>query len=70
MHNVTQSSHLKQACPQCGCTAIHRSRRRGVIERHFFRVLRLSPYRCEGCDSRFFMREMRLHTTQDQLVTS
>jgi len=49
----------KRACPWCGCTEIHKSRRRGLIDRGFCRILRISPYRCEECDRRFYGREAR-----------
>jgi transposase-like protein len=48
----------KRACPWCGCTDVHRSRRRGLIDRGLNQLLRISPYRCEECDRRFYGREV------------
>lgn len=63
MAGLSPSPTARASCPRCGCTAVYRSRRRGVIERHLLPAIQLRPYRCENCDSRFYMRKM---TRQDQ----
>jgi hypothetical protein len=42
------------ACPVCGSKRVNRSKRRGIVERMFFRLVSLKPFRCEACDTRFF----------------
>ena len=49
----------KRECPWCGRTDVRRSHRRGLIDRGLSRLLRISPYRCEECDRRFYGREAR-----------
>jgi uncharacterized protein with PIN domain len=41
-------------CPHCSSRSVRRSRRRGKIERIVSAVFRVSPYRCEECDYRYF----------------
>lgn len=57
----------KRACPSCGCTDVHRSHRRGLIDRGLNRLLRISPYRCEDCDKRFYGREARYQDESGQM---
>jgi VanZ family protein len=40
-------------CPRCDATRLHRSRRRGHVER-CSRVVRLAPFRCDVCSYRFW----------------
>ena len=40
-------------CRFCGSTEVYRSRRRGLSEKVFYRVLSLSPFRCSRCNTRF-----------------
>ena len=40
-------------CPQCTSQRIHQSRRRGIMER-ILSMMFVRPFRCEGCDLRFF----------------
>lgn len=42
------------SCPWCQSKHIHRSRRKGIIERRILAMLFVRPFRCEGCDNRFF----------------
>jgi predicted RNA-binding Zn-ribbon protein involved in translation (DUF1610 family) len=46
----------KLACPECGSTEIARSRRRGLVEHYFLRVLHIHPYRCMSCNHRFVLK--------------
>jgi len=48
----------RTCCPYCGCRYAWRSHRRGLIERHLFRVFRLIPHRCTDCDRRFYARSV------------
>jgi hypothetical protein len=50
-----------QECPVCTSTAVRRSTRRGFVERIWFRLAFVWPYRCDNCDSRFwgFQRSYR-----------
>jgi hypothetical protein len=41
-------------CPNCASPAIHRSRRKGLLEQILHSVLFISPYRCKTCDERYF----------------
>jgi len=41
-------------CPLCQSTIISKSRRRGLLESVVFTLIRVRPYRCQSCDSRFF----------------
>ena len=42
------------SCPDCQSCQIHRSRRRGILERAVLRMIFVRPFRCEKCDLRFF----------------
>ena len=48
-------------CPHCGSRHFHRSRRRGIWERLFLRMLRFRIYRCERCYKRFYSKTV--HST-------
>jgi hypothetical protein len=54
-HSVRMPGRFYRSCPHCGSREIHRSRARGIIERHIVSILRFYPHRCESCDSRFYM---------------
>ena len=41
-------------CPNCRGNMIRRSRRNGVFEKTLLKVLGVRPYRCKGCDERYF----------------
>jgi len=43
-------------CPLCQSKRIHRSKRKGIIERVFLAMMLVRPFRCERCDFRFFRR--------------
>ena len=43
----------QKRCPSCGSLNVHRSHRKGLVERVIIPLLRLRPYRCEDCDARF-----------------
>ena len=42
------------SCPQCQSGRIHRSRRKGIMERQILTMIFVRPFRCEKCDCRFF----------------
>lgn len=42
------------SCPLCQSERVHKSRRRGLLERGFMAMIFLRPYRCLKCDWRFF----------------
>jgi DNA-directed RNA polymerase subunit RPC12/RpoP len=66
----TPADAKKVRCPRCGSNTVYRSRRRGVIERHLFSAISLRPYRCENCDSRFYLRRMTAQTAgRSELLT-
>ena len=44
----------RMECPECGSGMMHRSRRKGVVEKVLCGVLPIHPYRCNDCDYRFF----------------
>jgi len=46
------------SCPLCRSKRIHRSRRKGVMERVILAMIFIRPFRCERCDSRFFRRSL------------
>ena len=52
---VPSKTH-RRSCPFCGGQEIHRSRARGIIERHIVRTFRFYPHRCESCDRRFYVK--------------
>jgi hypothetical protein len=47
------------ACPSCHCTAIHRSRRRGLDD-WIMSALGFLPARCFTCERRFYARQLPL----------
>ena len=50
MFSLTKSHN----CPDCGSSQIHRSRRKGLWEFLLHNIFFITPYRCKGCDARFF----------------
>jgi hypothetical protein len=53
MKLILNGSHPVR-CPDCGSASLHRSRRKGLVESLLYRVLLLSPYRCDECYERHF----------------
>lgn len=56
----------RHSCPACG-GRVRRSRRNGLVERVFLRVLFIRPYRCLTCDRRFYDKlafPLRQYNTQ------
>jgi transcriptional regulator NrdR family protein len=47
-------TEIKHLCPNCRSVETSLSHRRGPVEKYFFRVIRVRPYRCLKCDSRFY----------------
>src|SRR5580704_19385230 len=43
-----------KGCPTCDSQRIHRSRRRGLVERTILSLVFVRPFRCEVCSTRFF----------------
>jgi hypothetical protein len=41
-------------CPSCSSIKVRRSRRSGIVERSFLKLLTVHAYRCEECDERYF----------------
>jgi hypothetical protein len=41
-------------CPACESSSVRRSTRKGFVERVWFRIAFVWPYRCDDCDSRFW----------------
>jgi len=41
-------------CPLCRSKRVHRSKRRGIIERTLLTMVFVKPFRCQACDFRFF----------------
>jgi len=53
---VESRSSPKTVCPRCGSSWVCRVYRIGMIERHLLRALGRSPYRCDCCEHRFYLR--------------
>ena len=51
-------SHIRRfavvICPLCHSEQIHRSKRKGIVERGLLAMISGMPFRCERCDLRFF----------------
>jgi hypothetical protein len=45
---------MRISCPNCGSLLIYRSRKEGILEHVLSKSIFVHPFRCEGCDSRFF----------------
>ncbi len=43
----------KGLCPKCGSARVHRSHRRGFLERVLLPLLGQRPFRCADCEHRF-----------------
>jgi len=43
-------------CPKCNYEGIERSKRRGFAEKWIYSFFGYYPWRCAGCNSRFFIR--------------
>jgi hypothetical protein len=44
---------FEPTCPQCKSTVVHRTKRRGILERIILYPLGFRAYRCGYCDHRF-----------------
>lgn len=49
-------SPAREPCPKCQSTGVHRSRRRGLVDR-VRGLMGFLPYRCHVCGLRFFRRK-------------
>jgi hypothetical protein len=50
---ILVAMHIR-ICPKCHSTSVHRSRRRGFVERFLLPLIFKRPYRCDGCNSRYY----------------
>ncbi len=41
-------------CPLCKSKRVHQSRRKGIAEKIIMAAVFVRPFRCEGCDLRFY----------------
>ena len=41
-------------CPKCHSLDVHRSRRRGFLERFLLAIIFRRPFRCDSCKARYF----------------
>ena len=41
-------------CPQCHSLDVHRSRRRGLVERFLLALIFKRPFRCNKCKARYY----------------
>jgi hypothetical protein len=57
-------------CPLCQSNNIIRSKRRGLLESVFFKLIHVRPYRCQSCDWRFFRRGVPHGQRTSHLVTA
>ncbi len=59
-------------CPLCNGGDVHRSKRRGAIEKAVLPLFLLHPFRCKNCDSRYFDLSfaVRMHVPQKQIYGS
>jgi len=46
--------NMRISCPNCESRLMYRSRKKGILEHVLSKLLFVHPFRCEGCDSRFF----------------
>jgi ribosomal protein L37AE/L43A len=51
-----ESENRTHSCPNCGSESVRRSYRVGLIEKIFYRLIGLRPYRCTLCETRFLDR--------------
>jgi len=55
-------------CPVCESSAIRRSKRKGFVERIWFRLAFVWPYRCNDCDARFWGFQRSYRSSDASLV--
>jgi predicted Zn-ribbon and HTH transcriptional regulator len=59
------------SCPLCRSKRIHRSKRKGIVERGILAMIFVRPFRCERCDFRFFRWSINMnHNASRQATTS
>ena len=44
---------MVRRCPQCQSNKVHRSHRRGIVEKCLLPLVLLRPLRCDECDYRY-----------------
>jgi predicted Zn-ribbon and HTH transcriptional regulator len=57
-------------CPRCRSEQIHRSRRKGIIERRILAMLFVRPFRCVSCDLRFFRWSISVNPNPPTVATA
>jgi hypothetical protein len=58
------------SCPLCHSKRIHRSKRKGLIERAILAIIFIRPFRCERCDYRFFRRSLSANSNPARRATA
>jgi predicted Zn-ribbon and HTH transcriptional regulator len=58
------------SCPLCHSKRIHRSKRKGLIERVILAIIFIRPFRCERCDYRFFRRSLSANSNPARRATA
>ena len=58
------------SCPQCRSGRIHKSRRKGILERAILAMIFVRPFRCERCDYRFFRWSFTAHSNASRTATT
>jgi len=53
-------------CPLCNGRDIHRSKRRGAVEKALLPFFLLHPFRCKKCDSRYLDLSFAVRTNVPQ----
>ena len=52
-----QNSRPRHQCPDCKFIGASRSVPRGIVERLMASMIHVRPYRCAGCDRRFYSKQ-------------
>jgi predicted Zn-ribbon and HTH transcriptional regulator len=58
------------SCPLCHSKRIHRSKRKGLMERVILAIIFIRPFRCERCDYRFFRRSLSANSNPARRATA
>ena len=57
-------------CPNCASARIHQSKRKGPVETVILALLFVRPFRCEGCDERFFRWSFAVNPNASRTATT
>jgi len=63
---IENDAESESICPVCRSHEILSSSARGIVERTILRVLKISPYWCGTCDSRFYLFSKGIISRQAQ----